>query len=207
MNTKRKKDNHHGLPGIPRWGGALGSSLLALALPAAVNSAHPKALPVPPRFERVVIDSRTENSSHKPKVLDRFSKDGTEDIGSLDKEGFKLYRYSQGWRPYVIFHLNNPGGYEDAVTADINGDGWPDIVLGGWGNRTIWAENPAGHGQDPYTTSWTVHVVDTTRLSHEVCAADLNKDGRTDIVTTSGVYLQGATPDQWKFVDIGKGGQ
>ncbi len=207
MNAKRKKDNHRGLPGTLRWGGALASSLLALALPAAVSPAPPKPLPASPRFERIVIDARAENSSHKPKVLDRFSRDGTEDIGSLDTDGFKLYRYSQGWRPYVIFHPGKPGDFEDAVTADINGDGWPDIVLGGWGNRTIWAENPAGHGKDPYTTPWAVHVVDTTRLSHELCAADLNKDGRTDIVTTSGVYLQGATPDQWTFVDIGKGGQ
>ncbi len=160
-----------------------------------------------PHFERLIIDSRVENSSHKPKVFDRFSKDGVNDIGSLDKDGFKLYRYSQGWRPYSIFKPGDPGDYEDAVSADINGDGWKDIVLGGWGNHTIWAENPAGKGKDPYTTPWTVHVIDSSRFSHEVCAADLNKDGKVDVITTSGIYFQGATPDNWTFVDIGRGGQ
>ena len=140
-------------------------------------------------------------------MFDRFSRDGVNDVGSLDQDGFKLYRYTQGWKPYVIFKPGNPADYEDAATADINGDGFKDIVLGGWGNRTIWAENPAGRGADPYTTSWKVHVVDTTRFSHELCVADMNHDGKPDVITTSGIYFQGASPDDWKFVDIGRGGQ
>ena len=35
----------------------------------------------------------------------------------------------------------------------------------------------------------------------------LNRDGKPDIATTSGIYIQGATPDDWRFVDIGRGGQ
>ncbi len=177
----------------------------------AGSSARPTDVPRIPQFERIVIDPRAENSSHKPKVLARFSKDGVNDIGSLDTDGFKLYRSTQNWRPYVIFQPGTPGDFEDAVTADINGDGWTDIVLGGWGNRTLWAENPSGRGLDPYTTPWKVHVVDTTRLSHEMVAAPLlpaqQGKAKIDIVTTSGIYLQGATPDQWTFVDIGRGGQ
>lgn len=176
------------------------------------------------KFERIVIDAKVEANSHKPKVIARFSKDGFNDLGSLDSEGFKLYRYTKNWRPYVIFRPETlaekenwkaqtkykagaPGDFEEAVVADINGDGWNDIVLGGWGNRTLWAENPAGKGKDPYTTTWPIHLVDSTRFSHEVCAADLNHDGKIDIVTTSGIYFQGATGDDWTFVDIGRGGQ
>ncbi len=214
---KGAKRTFYKMPSIGRWVRALKVSLLGLVwigLTAGMNwLAHPHPRPAAwalgffPHFERIVIDARTENNSHKPKVLDRFSRDGVNDLGSLDSDGFKLYRTAQNWHPYVIFPLSNPGNYEDAVSADINGDGWPDIVLGGWGNRTIWAENPAGQGKDPYTTSWKVHLVDATRFSHEVCAAKLTRSGKMDIVTTSGVYLQGATADQWQFVDIGKGGQ
>jgi hypothetical protein len=160
-----------------------------------------------PVFQRVVIDARAESQSHKPKVLARFSRDGANDIGSMDRDGFKLYRYAEHWKAYVIFPIDDPSGYEDGVTADINGDGCQDIVLGGWSHKTLWAENPAGQGKDPYRTPWKVHVVDVGRFSHEVCAADMNKDGKCDIVTTAGIFFQGATPDQWRFVDIGKGGQ
>lgn len=160
-----------------------------------------------PQFDRTVIDATVQDSSHKPKVLSRFSRDGFADLGTLDKDGFKLYRYRENWKAYTIFKPGVPSGFEDAVVADVNGDGWNDIVLGGLGNRTIWAENPAGNGKDPYTTRWTVHMVDSTRISHEVCAVDMNRDGKCDIITTSGIYFQGATPDDWRFVNIGRGGQ
>jgi hypothetical protein len=159
------------------------------------------------RFERSVIDATAESNSHKPKVLGRFSAAGVNDLGSLDSKGFRLYRYMENWKAHIVFKPGDPGGFEDAAVADINGDGWNDIVLGGWSHRTIWAENPMSEGKDPYTTQWTMHEVDSGRFSHEVCAVDLNRDGKCDIITTSGVFLQGATPNAWTFVDIGRSGQ
>ena len=160
-----------------------------------------------PDFKKVVIDSTVQYNSHKPKVLGKFSKDKYNDVGTLDKQGFKLYRYIEKWKPYVIFLPGNPQGFEDAQVADINGDGWNDIIMGGWSNHTFWAENPMGNGKDPYTNTWTIHTIDKTRFSHEVCVADLNADGKPDVITTSGVYIQGNTPDNWTFVNIGRSGQ
>lgn len=158
-------------------------------------------------YHKVVIDSTVQFNSHKPKVLAKFSRDGYNDLGSLDDAGFKLYRYTEHWRPYVIFRPGNPTGFEDAVVADINQDGWNDIVLGGWSNETLWAANPAGQGKDPYSTAWKICVIVKTRFSHEVCSGDLNHDNKPDIVTTSGIYFQGATPASWTFVPIGRSGQ
>jgi hypothetical protein len=160
-----------------------------------------------PKFTSIIIDSTVQFNSHKPKVLGHFSSDPYNDIGSLDNAGFKIYRYSEGWKPYIIFNPGNPQGFEDAQAADINNDGKTDIVLGGWSNKTLWAENPAGHGKSPYTTTWEIHIIDGTRFSHEVCVADLNNDHRPDVITTSGIYLQGVTPNQWAFIDIGRDGQ
>src|SRR5262249_4658815 len=129
------------------------------------------------------------------------------DLGSLDKDGFKLYRYTENWKAYTIFEPGDPGGFEDAAGADIHGGGASDILLGGWSNRTIFAENPARKGKGPFQTRWAVHEVDSGRFSHEVCAVDLNHDSRCDIITSSGVYLQGAVPGAWTFVDIGRSGQ
>lgn len=159
-----------------------------------------------PPFGKIVIDSNIQQNAHKPKVLARFSSDTYPDVGSLDNRGFKLYRYSEHWKPYTIFNPGSPAEFEDACVADINHDGWNDIILGGWGNKTIWAENPAGRNKDPYTTKWIVHVVDDSRFSHEVCVGDLNNDGKIDIITTSGVYIQ-KTPTEWTFIDIGRSGQ
>jgi GH43 family beta-xylosidase len=163
--------------------------------------------PIGAGFARSVVDASAESNSHKPKVMGRFSKEGVNDLGSLDREGFRLYRYSENWKAYILFKPGDPGGFEDAVVADINGDGWNDIVLGGWSHRTVWAENPLGKERDPLTTPWTVHEVDSTRFSHEVCAIDLNRDGKCDIITTSGVFFQSDKPDRWAFVNIGRSGQ
>jgi hypothetical protein len=86
--------------------------------------------------------------------------------------------------------------------ADIDNDGWNDIVIGGWGNVTIFAANPGGQGGDPYASSWKLFIIDSSRFSHEVCAADLNNDGKADVITTSGIYIQGIDPSKWNFVDI-----
>ena len=160
---------------------------ISVALAVALVLVHPRhglaptrgqSPPDVPRFDRTVIDATVESNDHKPKVLARFSGDGFNDLGSLDQNGFKLFRSTENWKAYTIFGPGDPGGFEDAAVADIDGDGANDIVLGGWSNRTIWAENPARRGKDPYKTRWAVHEVDSDRFSHDVCAADLNHGGR-----------------------------
>jgi hypothetical protein len=158
-------------------------------------------------FDRIVIDANTDWNNHKAKVFAAFSKDKVNDLGAHTGAGFMLYRYAENWKAYNIFEPS--GNFEDASAADINGDGALDIVIGGWSGVTLWAVNPAGRGLDPYTTPWPVHIVDKSRFSHEVVAADLSHhgDGKCDIVTTSGIYLQGSTPDSWTFVGIERTGQ
>lgn len=62
--------------------------------------------------------------------------------------------------------------------ADINGDGWPDIVTGAW-----WYENPAGSG------SWTQHTIGDP-LNDMLAVFDADNDGDLDILGSQG---QGST--------------
>jgi hypothetical protein len=111
------------------------------------------------------------------------------------------------WQRQVLT-TNAPGAVNLAI-ADVNGDGKPDVIVAIRINAgatsvpgIIWLENPG----TPNGT-WIYHVVDTTPGNYydprTVAAADINGDGKLDIVTTDAVtgtlawYEQGATPDTW----------
>ena len=71
----------------------------------------------------------------------------------------------------------------EAVAADLDGDGDVDVAATSWRNpgRVAWFEN---HG-DP-KSPWTRHILkDQWRSANQVLIADLNGDGRPDIVACS----------------------
>lgn len=69
--------------------------------------------------------------------------------------------------------------------CDINGDGRLDLVTGLaiGGNELVWLENPADPQQ---TRDWPMHVIHRGDVDPDmILFADLNKDGRKDIVVQS----------------------
>jgi hypothetical protein len=122
----------------------------------------------------------------------------------------RAYWYRSGDpAPYFIGEVLQ-GDFEDMETlrtGDINGDGAPDVVL----SRGIyWFENPRGKGGDP-RQPWTVHVVDPDYEGHDLQIADVNRDGRADILARgvrddhpgpgAKLYLQGPG-DSWTAVTL-----
>jgi len=66
--------------------------------------------------------------------------------------------------------------------ADINNDGFPDIVATSWQlNQVAWWENSG----DP-TQSWTRYIINSNFTNaHDVKCTDIDSDGDTDIVAAS----------------------
>lgn len=102
--------------------------------------------------------------------------DGSLDVVTRDQSAFgskagnQIYVWLQrrdGWERQVI---DCPHG-EGIDVANIDGDQDPDIVIGG-----VWYENEQ--------TSWVEHVFAEWHPNADVKVADLNRDGRQDILLT-----------------------
>lgn len=61
---------------------------------------------------------------------------------------------------------------------DVNGDGYMDVVAGGWfGESLTWRENPKGG-----TGEWDVHLIEKVGKIERPCYWDVDGDGHVDVV-------------------------
>lgn len=136
----------------------LGAGLLLAAAPAA---------DIP--FTRIVVDNAPPRNPWY-KILGDVNADGQVDIIVGGSRGPLVWYAAPHWKKAEIA----PGGYDgvNGEMGDIDADGNPDLVLGG----VIWFRNPGPGGG-----TWKRIVIDRMR-AHDIELADLDGDGRIDVV-------------------------
>ena len=130
----------------------------------------------------------------------------------VDGDGFPDI-VSSGWHPKRIWWSKNPGsrggdamwqdktideGYnvEFHFLVDLNNDGKANEILPQFGSNsapTVWYEAKNG--------GFEKHIASPRSYGHGIGAGDVNKDGRTDIITPQGWLEAPADPRQpdWKL--------
>ena len=145
-------------------------------------------------WKKHVVDDRSRGPIHGHPI--DFDKDGDFDVVMafgmrpehipVDKHEIAWYENvgapgdSTMWKRHVVGPL--PSAFE-TIPVDVDSDGDLDLAATSWalGDRVVWFENSG----DP-RGKWTMHVLKEKYLAaNQVIAADLNGDGRPDIVATS----------------------
>jgi hypothetical protein len=180
--------------------------LVALAASACRNAGVPAHSEGNPRdqaipFEHDIIDAHPPLNQWATSVGD-INGDGQVDVVSsgagpvdakttVNEGGLYWYEYPT-WAKHVI----DPKGYfsDDLQLVDVDGDGDLDIVVPEDQSHEVrWYENPGPRG-NPATDPWKVHVIGNYAKfhfeeAHDLEVADLNGDGKVDVIIANQKWL------------------
>ncbi len=160
------------------------------------------SLSAPVAFTHVVVDDKTLPNGRKPKVIIDPDGQGAVVGAQYGNKGFALYR--PGRAPSIINTYSLGIGDEDAQAADLDGNGSPDIVVGGLDKVMFVLYNPNRRRcPNVYHCTWKRAVIDSVHPSHDVLVGDVDRDGKNDVVTEAGVYFNRGRGHAWQFAGRG----
>jgi len=151
-------------------------AIYALALVGA-NAGH--AEPKRPWFKQHFITRSMPSSvdwGYGTPALADFDRDGDLDFAfGVRGDSIHWFEFESAdvWKRRRLgqSQLSNLG----AASMDVDGDGWTDLVTGGY-----WYRNPQAPREKPFTE----HLYDPTidKPIHDLVVADIDRDGRDDVV-------------------------
>jgi hypothetical protein len=155
---------------------AVPAAAQAMAGPFVEGNIATGAFPNPPTSPRAVSAADFDGDTDVDVVAANFA---TNSITWYENVGGA----GAAWNPRPV--SSTIGGARSVITADVNGDTFPDIVcVGESGDEVVWFEN------DGFGITWTERVVSSTASSPvQVHAADIDGDTDLDLVVAQSSNL------------------
>ena len=114
-----------------------------------------------------------------------FTGSGTLDVAVSRRETQTAYWFERKsdavWVRHVIGQSQHLARTLGAAVLDVDQDGWPDVAF-----SRVWFRNPGNLADNP-DAPWEPHSYDGG--GHDIVAADINGDGKADLVTYDGHVL------------------